>query len=51
MLLAARIARALPVALVAATLWILRPGLPQLPGSLTAPTTVEQLEEMLVFLG
>jgi DNA-binding SARP family transcriptional activator len=49
--LASRIARALPVALVAATLWILRPGLPQLPGSFTGPTTVEQLEEMLVFLG
>jgi DNA-binding SARP family transcriptional activator len=51
MLLASRIARALPVALVAATLWILRPGLPHLPESLTSPTTVEQLEEMLVFLG
>lgn len=50
-LLASRITRALPVTLVAATLWILRPGLPQLPESLTGPTTVEQLEEMLVFLG
>jgi hypothetical protein len=51
MLLASRRARALPIALVAATLWILRPGFPQLPESLTGPTTVEQLEEMLVFLG
>jgi DNA-binding SARP family transcriptional activator len=51
MLLTSRIARALPIALVVATLWILRPGLPQLPESLTSPTTVEQLEEMLVFLG
>jgi DNA-binding SARP family transcriptional activator len=50
-LLASRIARALPVALVASTLWILRPGLPQIPNSLTGPVTVEQLEEMLVFLG
>jgi DNA-binding SARP family transcriptional activator len=51
MLLASRIARMLPAAVVAATLWILRPGLPQLPESLTGPTTVEQLEETLVFLG
>jgi DNA-binding SARP family transcriptional activator len=50
-LLVSRIARALPVAIVATTLWILRPGLPQLPDSLTGPTTVDQLEEMLVFLG
>lgn len=49
-LVVSRIARALPVGLVAATLWILRPGLPRLPDSLNAPVTVEQLEEMLVFL-
>ena len=46
-----RIARALPVALAAAALWILRPGLPQLPESLTSPMTVDQLEALLVFLG
>lgn len=51
MLLASRIARALPVALVAATLWILRPSLPQLPESLTSPMTVDQLEALLIFLG
>lgn len=50
-LLASRIARALPVALVEAALWVLRPGLPQLPDSLTGPVTVEQLEDVLVFLG
>jgi len=49
--LASRIARALPVTLVAAVLWVLRPGLPQLPNSLTGPVTVEQLEDVLVFLG
>jgi DNA-binding SARP family transcriptional activator len=49
-LLVSRIARALPVALVAATLWIVRPGLPQLPESLSGPVTVEQLEDILVFL-
>ncbi|MGH2941307.1 MAG: AfsR/SARP family transcriptional regulator [Solirubrobacteraceae bacterium] len=37
--------------LAAAVLWILRPGLPQLPESLTSPMTVDQLEALLVFLG
>ncbi|MGH2948613.1 MAG: AfsR/SARP family transcriptional regulator [Solirubrobacteraceae bacterium] len=36
---------------VAAMLSVLRPGLPQLPDSLTGPVTVEQLEDVLAFLG
>jgi DNA-binding SARP family transcriptional activator len=49
--LASQIARALAVALAAALLWVLRPGLPPLPDSLTGPVTVEQLEDVLVLLG
>lgn len=50
-LLGSRVARALAIALVVAALSVLRPGLPSLPDSLTRPVTVEQFEELLVFLG
>lgn len=46
-----RIARALPLVVAAAVLWVLRPGLQQLPDSLSVPVTVEELEDTLVFLG
>jgi DNA-binding SARP family transcriptional activator len=46
-----RILRALPIAVTAAILWVLRPALPALHGSLVAPVTVEQLEGLLVFVG
>jgi DNA-binding SARP family transcriptional activator len=48
---AVRIARLLPLVLAAAMLWVLRPGLPRLPDSLTGPMTSSQLEGVLVFLG
>ncbi|HEX7298892.1 MAG TPA: bacterial transcriptional activator domain-containing protein [Solirubrobacteraceae bacterium] len=46
-----RVVRALPPALLAAVLWVLRPGLPDVPDSLAGPLTVAQLEDVLAFLG
>jgi SARP family transcriptional regulator, regulator of embCAB operon len=39
------------VAALVALLWLLRPGLPQLPESASEPMTTGQLEEVIVFLG
>lgn len=45
------LAGTLLIALTMAILWVLRPGLPSLPNSPTAQITIEQLEELLAFVG